>query len=344
MDINKKPGTRKWKLWTGIVAALFIIWFGGWFVLADYGEDIVDREIARLATLGLDINCDNRAIRGFPFRAGLFCDQIRVFHRRSNFLVEAGAVRSTALLIMPNHAIIELDAPLFITGRDDLPVVVHWENIRASIAGDTGGLQRMSSTVNKLEFQFPKSLAGVLDGLETKHGELHLRPTPKSKADDLDLAFSFDAVRLISQEKPTNIEVSLSTDIRIGSAIINYLNNRPTGEIHGQIRSLMISLSSGGIVRLAGPFVIDQQGLVSGNIRLAVDELDRIIIQIQRMNPQLTGVLRPILSALSSLGKRINRADGQGREITLKIKQGRIKLGIIELGRIPPLRRIQAGS
>jgi len=97
-------------------------------------------------------------------------------------------------------------------------------------------------------------------------------------------------------------------------------------------------------LRLAGPFEIDKQGLISGNMRLAIAELDRFGETISRTSPQLAETIGPVLASLGSLGKKVSVADKPGREITIQLNKGRIMLGLIQLGRIPPLGNRVAGS
>ena len=66
--------TRRMKLWGGFMLAIFAAWFGIWFYLADLADIKVRQQIALSAQDGIDLNCSNQTIKGFPFRIGLFCD------------------------------------------------------------------------------------------------------------------------------------------------------------------------------------------------------------------------------------------------------------------------------
>ncbi len=347
---KKRSNTRKWKLWTGFIVIIIAAWFSGWFLLARFGESIVDDAIAKLKLRSLDVACENRAIKGFPFRLGVFCSRVNINNQRTNMQVETGALRSTALLFKPDHALIEFDAPGFVSLNGSLPAALHWKNLRASVEGSLEGLEILSATVNGFELQFPRSIGSIFDGFELKSGEFHLRPTPQNRAGDFDVALSVESANIISVQRILSEKWSSRIDFQISKSISRYLpgfnrhTRKPHGEVIGRLRSWLLAPLSGGTIRLTGPFTIDDRGLINGKFRLALANPDQLGQTLLQMKPEFSRVLKPVVAAIKSLGKRTEINGKPAREITIKVKQGRVFLGFVQLGRIPPLHDRQSDS
>ncbi len=346
---NKRSNTRKWKLWAGFIVVIFAVWFSVWFLLAHFGDGFIDDAIAKLKLRGFDVACENRAIKGFPFRLGVFCSRVNINNLRTNVQMEAGALRSTALLFKPDHVIIEFDAPGFVSMNGSIPTALHWSNLRASIEGGLEGLERLSPTINGFELQFPQSIGSIFDGFELKRGEFHVRPTPQNKASDFDVALSMESANIVSVQNFLSGKWSSRADFQISKSISRYLPglNRHTlnshDQVKGRLRSWLLTPSSGGTIRLAGPFTIDDRGLINGKFRLAMADLGQLGKTLLRQRPEFSGALKPVVAAIKSLGKPTEINDKPAREITIKVKQGRVFLGFIVLGRIPPLQDRQSG-
>ena len=53
-----------------LILVLFALWFGGWYAFANYADGKIAEAIDNTSQRGINIDCTNRAMRGFPFRIG----------------------------------------------------------------------------------------------------------------------------------------------------------------------------------------------------------------------------------------------------------------------------------
>src|ERR1700739_2657971 len=71
------PRPRRWPMFLplALVAALAVVWSGGWFYLAGEARTMIDRWRAREARAGLVFACVTQTIGGFPFRMEVRCGE-----------------------------------------------------------------------------------------------------------------------------------------------------------------------------------------------------------------------------------------------------------------------------
>ena len=91
---------------------LFVLWFGGWFAFARYADGKVGDPIQMAGARGLEIGCANRAMEGFPFRIGVYCDSVDVERNREGLRIQTGALCTAAQLYAPGKMVAELEGPL----------------------------------------------------------------------------------------------------------------------------------------------------------------------------------------------------------------------------------------
>ena len=91
----RKPNFARRIGWLGTFAFLAMLaWTGAWFWLANLGETKVDEALAKVNAQGHPVACDNRSIKGYPFRFGLFCDSVRFEDTSQGVRISASALRT----------------------------------------------------------------------------------------------------------------------------------------------------------------------------------------------------------------------------------------------------------
>src|SRR5690606_37227088 len=100
-------------IWLAVFIILAICgYYALWVYLAERLGFEVDRNIASLGNKGITISCDGRDIRGFPFRMGVFCDDVALTIPDENIAASAKELRSAAQIYAPRMLVMELDGPL----------------------------------------------------------------------------------------------------------------------------------------------------------------------------------------------------------------------------------------
>ena len=102
--------------------------------------------------------------------------------------------------------------------------------------------------------------------------------------------------------------------------------------MQGDIKRLAIDFGNNGTLAVSGPFRIAENGLLSGDMTIDVQNYAALQATLSKSFPQAITVIDTASILLKSLS-----TDGKTGKATLNIRDGRVSLGIIPLGTIPPL-------
>lgn len=333
-------GMAKWGLFMGL---LFVVWFGGWFVFASWADGKVGETIVRLKDRGSEIDCQNRDMRGFPFRIGVHCEQLRVFDRRGDLVVESGALRTAAQLYAPGKMVAELDGPFTAYPRG-IETKAIWTQMRAFVDGNfSGGFDLASLNFAGLDATIGRARTQI------SQGAVHARPTPEDAAKNrlaqsgLDLAINLTDAKTTA---PNGLAIPSAT-LRLDAVLENGYRNLVLGRMplrslvsqgfEVEFRNVDLTTGDGGRLALSGPLQLHEDGTVSGDVAIGVDNPKAVGAWAGKINPRLTRYVASIGQAVAGMGRPAKFGGTDLRAITVKIRRGEIKLGFIKLGEIPPL-------
>ena len=116
----------------------------GWNYLAKQITTRVNTQISELAAQGKTLDCDNQRVEGFPFRVGLFCDEITYRDDAGEIFFKGGEVRSAAQFYQPGFVIGEMDGPALLKTPSWIDVNLNWKLARSSSRFKLEGLKRVS--------------------------------------------------------------------------------------------------------------------------------------------------------------------------------------------------------
>ena len=329
-------GMAKWGLF---MVLLFVVWFAGWFVFARYADGIVKEQMELSSQRGISIECDNQAMRGFPFRIGLHCDDLNVVHNRDVFRFELGALRTAAQLYAPGELIAEIDGP-FRTWQGSQEISAKWKLMRLFLdAKLSGGFELASLNFTELKADLINSNIGV------ESGSVHFRPSPVAESQQpgsLDGALDLNKLSLsIPGLDMPQANVYIDATLEGGYADLvekqMLLRNVVRDGARFDVRSVMLSALDGGRLAISGPIEIDAKGYVNGNVRIGIAEPKKLGAWIAKIDPKIEQMVTGLASAISAAGQPAMIAGQEFRSIDVSIKRGKIKLGFIHLGKIPPL-------
>lgn len=311
-----------------IVAALYT---GAWFWGASFLKGEIGKALAAQSANGQKTDCRNLDIKGYPFRAGLFCDAFLFEDPSQNIALKLGAVRSATQIYDPMRGIIELDGPLELSLPGGGAVRAEWSLLHAS---------------GRLSRPLPKRLS-----LESKDIAVSLTDQPLFKAaniqahfrradEDVDLAASGAGivVDLAAAQGRVIPEFSYGVDVGVKNGVMLALSGEKdlARLLRGQsatLRAISLDFAEGGGLTLSGPVSFDETGLMSGDLSVTFTEAEKLGKTIERIAPEIAAYVAPSLSLAASTAK-----PGENPRIDVTIRKGRASIGIIPLGDIPPLQ------
>ena len=329
-----RHGMAKWGLFMGL---LFSLWFGGWYFFANYADGKLETLTRDFADHGIVVECDQRDIKGFPFRIGVHCDRLSVSSKRDVFRIETGALRTAAQIYEPGKLIVELDGPLK-AWPDGKPLTASWSQMRLfADAKLSGGFDVASLNFANIAAQYLNATS------EIKSGALHLRPTPVNVG-ALDIAGNLVELGL---NMPTGNAVqpaTLSFDVVIANAYkALVLDRRPLEQflsegVTSEMRSLVMTTKEGGQLAISGPLEIHRDGTISGEVHVGIAEPKEFGEWAASIDTSLLQPISAIGQAIDTIGSEQQFGSLRLRAIKVTIDHGIARVGFIPLGTIPPLR------
>jgi hypothetical protein len=322
--------------WLGVFAlALAVAWTAAWFWLAGLGETKVDAALAKVNAQGRPVACDNRSIKGYPFRFGLFCDSVRVEDPTRGIRISASALRTAAQVYNPWHLIAELDGPALIDAPGLQPLEIHWSLLHASVRANKPLPDRMSLESKGLDVSIRIEAGAVARAIAADYAAGHMR------REDKDVAIAGEAGGLAIDPAITpgrtipllsaSYDIVLKDGVRIIAARPKDIRAALRGA-SGEIRNAVIIFADGGEARVKGPVSADAAGLIDGDITVTFKDGDKLGLALAKALPEAASVIQPALSAAAM-------AAGKDREanLTLTIRKGKVSAGFFPIGKIPPI-------
>lgn len=330
---TSRPGRRI--VWLGVaVVVACLLYTAGWFVFAGQIEQRLPALFALTERQGVRTDCANASVQGYPFRIGIFCDRTTIDFARDNIALKAGALRSAAQVYNPRHIVSELDGPASLTGDRGLSARADWQLLQAStvFAGDgvdRASLEGKGATLVLDSDDLPITISG-----DSRRFAAHVR----RNEGDLDAAVEVDDF-----SSPLTLDtkhISLQATVVGGAA---FLKEGARPDLRGRtvrLHDLSSEFAAGGTVSLSGDVAFGVDGLATGDLKIRLGDYQAVAARIGEVQPELAEQFNrfaPILVALDT------EPDDGADTVTLPltIRNGNASIGILPLGKIPPLPPIR---
>ncbi|MFK5980772.1 MAG: DUF2125 domain-containing protein [Rhizobiaceae bacterium] len=321
-----------------MLTIICILVFGGtalWYYAAGKLEETALKVQQSLQASGRLVACDNQQVRGYPFRIGIFCDAIDIEDKNTRQKLTSGALRTVAQIYDPGKLILEFDGPAQFSDAKQGIFNINWQFLRASMRATLSGIERTSIAAHAISIAHEK-IASPLLIAETL--ELHARKLGDNNLDvaigsrNLVVATSFGSSELLS--KPFDLIVEFTANDLFKEAqskqklISHFQNNGGSGNLN----AFKLETVNGGKLEIKGPLSIDIKGQLSGKLDVSVTKLNHLFeffrkfIAIPNNNIEQIELAVKLLSAGNATTK-----------LQIQINDGKVRLGLISLGRIPPL-------
>lgn len=333
--IQKKSFGRGFWLMLAIICVLV---FGGtalWYYAAEKLEEVVEEVQQKLHAKGQIIACNNQQIRGYPFRLGIFCDAIDIEDKNTQQKLTSGAVRTAAQIYDPGKLIIEFDGPAQFSDARQGIFKVNWQFLRASMRATLDGIERTSIVGHALTIDHEKNTFPLLTA-ETL--ELHAR---KLGENNLDVAIGSRNVSLAAgpistetQSKPFDLSMEFTAsdlfeEIRNNQNLFSHFRKKGGS---GNLRAFKLKTKKGGILEINGPLSVDVRGRLSGKLDISITKLGHLFEFFRSFLPKADADMEQI-----ELAVKLFTAGTTTTKLQIQIKNGKAQMGLISLGRIPPL-------
>jgi hypothetical protein len=323
----RKPNYFRRFVWLAVfIAVLFGGYSIGWFYFAGWLRDVAVAQIQAFNGGGRTAECANTDAKGYPFRIGLYCDNVHFEDTTSNMAMSAGAFRSAAQVYDPFHIYAELDGPAALSAPGVGVFDFNWDNLKVSARLATDFPEQVDAAVDKLaaDTTIAGSVARLI-GLE--HGEAHMR----ANGNDLDLAASFASATIDPRLAGGNAYPPLSGDanLTIKDGVAWARSGAPSlrGQ-SGTIRNLALSLDPATGLSLSGSFAVGDDCLLDAELTIVVRNPKALAEQVGKVLPN-SGPIQSVLAGMAD-----------GANFPLPINDGK---GLFGQLKIPPLCP-QAGS
>jgi hypothetical protein len=318
--------------WLGIGALIFVaLYTGAWFWGASYLEGEISKALAAQSASGQKADCANLDIKGYPFRAGIFCDALTFEDTSQQIALKLGAVRSATQVYDPMRGIIELDGPMELSMPGGKTVRADWSILHAS-----GRLARPMPKRLSLEGKDMSVSAAGQTLFKAANIQAHFRTADA----DIDLAASGVGIAIdpLAVQGRVIPEFSYGVDVQVKNGVALALSGEKNFALllrgqSGTLRAVSLDFIEGGGLTLSGPLSFDETGLLSGDLSITFSEADKLGKTIEQIAPEIAAYVAPSLSLAASTAK-----PGENPRIDVTIRRGRASIGLIPLGDFPALK------
>lgn len=310
----------------GAVLLLILAASGAWFFIADRIQTVSGDIIAQNAQAGIEIDCDGREVRGFPFRFGLFCQRTGFTDVAQGVAFNAGALRSAAQFYAPRDLIVELDGPASLdrTGFESLNM--KWSQMGMRVKATEPIPQNVSifgrDMVLELGEAGPELNAAEMQGFMRLVGS------------DIDLAgraVAFDFVN-ISEQLDGLPPLGGDFDIRLVDGAGMLQSDQPSlrGMDINLTRFALLLTDDRGLI-VSGPLNVSEAGLLNGELNVRVIDVDAVKETLANALPDAAALITAFADGRPRLGER-----GDEIEFQITLKDGQARIGLIPIGNIQP--------
>ena len=333
-SFGQKFGRGFWLMLT-IIGVLV---FGGtalWYYAAEKLEETVFQVQQKLRAKGQFIACDNQQIRGYPFRIGIFCDAIDIEDKSTQQKLTSGALRTVAQIYDPGKLIVEFDGPAQFSDPRQGIFKINWQLLRASMRATLSGIERTSTvghalTIGREDATSPLLIAETLELHARKLGENNLDIAIGSR----NLSVTNNLASNGTLSKPIDLVVELTANdlfdkVQNNKNLISYFKKNGGS---GNLNAFKLQTADGGILEIKGPLSVDIKGQLSGKLDISVTKLNHLFEFFRGFFPTSNDDMEQI-----ELAVKIFSAGSAATKLQIQIKNGKVRLGLISLGRIPPL-------
>jgi hypothetical protein len=316
-----------------ILGVLTLAWTGGWFWLADWAERNADSVLAEIAERGLEVDCPDRKVGGFPFALRVSCGATEVADRDSNTEATFTGLTGGTSVLNPTTAEVVLTSPAQV--RSPLlegPAEIAWHEAEIDVAIGMGGPSSVSFDSEDVLASF--ALAGAGDP----------RIAATQAAGTLEPSEDGGTAATVSFA-----DLAISTDITslppISGTASGIISAPPRALLSGSAglqaplsaHAIQVTLTSGGAtMQLEGDLAVDAEGIVDGALTLRIAGAEALPTFVAALPEEQRQIGTAAAGALFIFGRPTTLNGEPASEILIEVERGMARVGPVEM----PLPRL----
>jgi hypothetical protein len=331
-SVTSGTGKRIWFIGLGLIVILAGLYTGGWYYTTTMVRANVLKALGQQNDTGISGECADMAFSGFPFSIGLSCSKVNVDNQTKDVSTAFGSLQASAPVYQPNHIAWTLKSPTQLRTTQGLTVSAEWTDLQSNLVAKGRGIEQSQTVIDGLKASIASSSTGQNADVTADHTEMHAR----QNGEDLELAIGIENANATIKDFPQVLPTaSTSANITLtGKA--GMLDGSDRNGLHGAagvLHQAVIDIGDGRVMTLSGPFNFDDQGLLSGQFKLEINQIGPWGDSLKATIPAAKNIVNTatkLLKALASGGDKVS--------VDLTADRGRLSLsGFIPLGKIPPI-------
>jgi hypothetical protein len=311
----------------GLLLVLFGLYSAGWFWAAERVRDETAKAIAGLNARGIQAECADLTVSGYPLRFNVACDSMAYQDDSRAIAATAGGLSATASLFQPLWPTVDLDGPLRTIAPGIVPLWIDWDRLRATTSLSWPLPSRVTLTAEGLSGQTDPEDSDPVQLFSAGNAKAEFSPNGQ----DLDYSGRFSDLEIDAQAIGGRVVPALdaSVDARLKNGVA--LLKTGAKSLRGQSIAIKnLELSSGEArILLSGPVSVDADGLVDASLQIRIENPKAVGAILATAIPEKKSQIEQGFGALAMLG---------GASMPLTVVKGKASLGFIPLGKIDPVR------
>jgi hypothetical protein len=327
MTSSNRPRRRRYAflIWLPLLLVLIgIAYTFAWMHLAGVVRSRVEGTLAALRATGATADCADHEVRGFPLHFILRCKSIRYADPASASVISAASMRATATIYNPRHIHIGLAAPAEVRMPGIGPIVVHWRKMQGELFPPLG--REAAVEIHGEMLVAERTQAEPIFTVASMRGKA------SAVGEDADLGSRFDGLEFGPSLPNLEALPPLSGDADIlvaGGAGLALQDARSFRGRSVQIKKLMLSPSDDASVTVKGRASVDEEGRLSADLKVRLRNPQELAAALKLAFPEAAREIDNAAAMVAMLGGN--------PLVPVTIREGKVTVGFIPLGRIPTL-------
>lgn len=329
-----------------VMVLLVVLVSGAWFAGAAVYQAGLDQARRALAAEGVTLACDEERLGGFPARFEWRCARLGLTFANGGRM-EGEGFTTVSMVWNPFFTIAEWQGPFATQSAGGFAASIDSDLLRASVRL-TGGLadglrlQRLSAVLDPFGVRVDGAEQAIVRG---NQAEFHLRePAAAGEGDELaanDLEAALVLLGMESLFLGGVDEVNLSITGLIDELAAVRARSAPAAlrdwvARSGRVEGLQTRLRlDDHAIHLDGDVQLEADGLLSFDGAIATNDVPALV---ELMGVDAGNGASAITAGASFFGRQITIGEDSATELPLSVNRGRVQVGPVPLGQLPPLR------
>lgn len=327
---GKRTG-RKWAFALGALAALAGLYSAGWYFASTKVHGRLLAALAGQDDRALKADCRNPRTGGFPFSLSLHCSALAADDTKHGISTTLGPAEARVSLFSPNSVHSTVKGPVEIRSTGGL-LVGEWQALTSDVTFGLSGMQSIAVDADGIKANFTDPARG--DAVQTLASRFN--GATVNDSGDLKATMAVDGMTLSRNGTalplpPLNVDAAVTVAGR--GDLVGRFDRSALYGTQGEIARFTANLGEGRDATLTGPFSIDEEGRISGKLKLEAKNIAAWLDAAEQAVPEIA----PLIESAGSLIRSYTKGNPD-LSLDLTLKRGKVLVaGFIPVGEIPPL-------